>query len=301
VTVPLQSRFAILGGTGRLGATLVRSWGTTHQVISLPRSIVDLEKPDELESALEPYQFDVLINSAGLTDVDRCEKETALAHRMNAESPVELAKICRSRAARFVHIGTDYVFSGTGQAPLTEEDPAVPANQYGRSKLAGDLGVLEVNPAALVARISWLFGPEKPAFPEMILKQALAGSRVSAVADKWSSPTYAPDVASWLLALLGQEHQSGLFHLSNAGACSWQEYGQTVVDAALDAGWPLRATLVDPIPMDSIKAFVAKRPVYTVMNTARFTNATGIVPRSWQDAVREHVAGKPVPARDDSV
>jgi dTDP-4-dehydrorhamnose reductase len=112
---------------------------------------------------------------------------------------------------------------------------------------------------------------------------------VAAIADKVAVPTYTLDAARLLHPLLFSATASGLLHLCNAGQCTWQEYGQHALDCAIAAGLPLKARTVAPQRMADLKAFIAKRPPYTAMNTGRLTQLTGNHPRDWREAVDEYI------------
>jgi len=112
---------------------------------------------------------------------------------------------------------------------------------------------------------------------------------VTAVADKFSSPSYTIDVANWLRLALENEGQ-GILHLCNSGVCSWQEWAQYAIDVCRDAGIPLKASRVGKLSLTEMKNFVARRPVYTVLSTAKFTALTRIQPRHWRDAIAEYIS-----------
>jgi dTDP-4-dehydrorhamnose reductase len=283
----------IIGAHGRLGAALAREWTAAGEtVIGLNRTQFDLtwETP-QMRATLKPLNFAVLVNCAAQTNVDRCETNEEEAFQLNAEAPTVLADIAREHGARMIHISTDYVFDGAKTEPYTEDDPAQPISIYGASKRAGEAGVLTVTEGAgLVVRVSWVFGPDKPSFVDQIIQRALKEDTVSAVADKIATPTYTLDAAKLLRPLLFNDSARGLLHLANGGHCTWQEYGQHALDCAVAAGAPLKARTVAPLKMADLKAFIAKRPPYTAMDTSKIVTLTGISPRDWKDAVQDHVS-----------
>lgn len=280
----------VLGASGRLGRALVRRFSADgHRASALSHKDLDLARLDTVQPCLETQEFDLLINTAGLTDVDFCEAHAELAHTVNAVAPGIAAAECQRRGARYVQISTDYVFAGDGRTPLREDSPPRPLNAYGRSKLQGEHACLEAQPEALVLRVAWLFGHDKPSFPDRILRQALERLDISAVNDKWSSPTYADDVGEWLMALLRTPGARGLFHLCNTGVCSWQEYGEETLAIASRMGLPVKTTRVRGHTMEGFAPFLAERPPYTPLDTALFTATTGVQPRSWQSALEDYL------------
>lgn len=282
----------ILGSHGRLGAALAREWTRAGEtVIGLNRTQFDLSwEAPRMRAALKPLRFAVIVNCAAQTNVDRCETHEDEAFQLNAEAPTVIADIARDHGAKMIHISTDYVFDGAKTTPYTEDDPAQPISIYGASKRAGEAGVLTVTEGAgLVVRVSWVFGPDKPSFVDQIIQRALKEETVSAVADKVATPTYTVDAAQLLRPLLFNDEARGLLHLSNGGSCTWQEYGQHALDCASAAGAPLKTGTVEPLKMADLKAFIAKRPPYTAMETSKIVTLTGLTPRDWKVAVQEHV------------
>jgi dTDP-4-dehydrorhamnose reductase len=285
-----MSRIAILGAGGRLGAALAHEWSAkNHEIVGFDHASLDLESAGALREALEPLAFDALVNCAALTNVDFCESNESAAMRVNADAVAIIGTICRAKKARCIHISTDYVFDGEKRTPYTERDVARPLGVYAASKLAGEKVLAEVDPDSLSVRLSWVFGPDRPSFVDQILKRALEHADLSAIADKWAAPTYTVDVAQWLFPFVFEVPASGVLHLCNSGCCTWQEYGQYAIDVAVRLGVPLVGRKVAPLAMADLKAFVAKRPVYTVMSTERLTSLTGVHARPWQEAVEEHV------------
>lgn len=284
-------KLVIVGSGGRLGAALARGYASEARVLGFNHSQLDLASPEAIRSALSGLDFDALVNCAALTNVDYCETHAEEAFAVNARAVRELAEICASKRARCIHISTDYVFDGTKREPYGESNAANPLSVYGTSKRQGEIELLNVSEAHLAARVSWVFGPDRPSFIDQILKRALETDRLQAIGDKWSVPTYTLDLVQWLRPLLWERNVGGLIHLAQAGACTWQQYGQYALDCAAEAGHPLRGRTVAFQALADLTAFVAARPIYTVLGTQRFKEVTGIAPRPWQEAVAEYVRG----------
>lgn len=289
----------ILGGRGRLAASLAEEWSKNHNVVSWGRAEADVSDLHSLRAKLESTEFDLLVNGSGATNVDACETARDEALTVNALAPEVMAQAASLRGARLIHFSTDYVFDGSVDRPLAESDPAKPAGWYGDTKLQGENRVLAVDPRHLVVRVSWVFGPAKPSFVDMIIQRAQQNDRVEAVGDKFSSPTYAPDVAGWLEPFFSDSAPGGLYHACNSGACSWREYGEKALEFAAEAGLPLRTQRVEGIPLASMTQFVAPRPVFTTLSTKKLTTVLGQPPRHWHDALRDYVFQKyaPLPSR----
>ena len=284
-------KIAIIGANGRLGAALAREYARDCEVTSFGRSQLDLSQLDGVRSALNEAKFELLINCAALTNVDYCESHREEAFVVNAEASRLLAEIANEKSAKLVHFSTDYVFDGKKSDPYNEEDKAVPLSVYGESKLEGERRVLEVSSQHLVVRLSWVFGPDKPSFIDQIIQRARENDVVTAVADKFSAPTYTIDVASWLRLAVDKD-VNGILHLANNGGCSWQEWAQYAIDVCRSLGLPLKAERVGAVSLADMKNFVARRPVNTVLSSAKFTALTGVQPRHWREAVADYISAQ---------
>jgi dTDP-4-dehydrorhamnose reductase len=282
-------KVVVVGAGGRLGSALSRAYRDKFDVTSFDRTQLDLSQPDEIHRTLEKLKFDVLINAAAFTNVDRCETERAQAFAINAEAPKRLAEICRDEKAKLIHFSTDYVFDGKKRKPYTEQDPANPISVYGESKRTGEQNVLAIDVRHLVIRVSWVFGPERPSFVDTMTRRAQEEERIDAVADKFSTPTYTRDIAEMLPHFFERDVEGALLHFANAGECSWQEYAQHALDCCHTLGIPLKAKKVDALKLSDMKNWVAARPVCSVLDTAKFSSITGRAPRTWREAVADYI------------
>ena len=281
-------RIAVTGTTGRVGKALARHFAAEHEVIPLPRATVDLTSPG-LRAALEELEFDLLLNPAGLTSLEQCEDDPRLARQVNAGAPAEMARFCRDRGRKLIHFSTDYVFDGIQPGLRTEDEEAVPLSVYGRTKLEGEQAVLAAG--GTVMRVSWVFGPEKAAFPDQILERALAGQELSAVADKFSRPAFTIDLSRWVYGWLEAGAPAGCFHACNGGPLtSWHGIAAEVLGFLGGKGIatpPLKA-----LRLDEMTAFRAPRPRHTGMDTAKLAKLLGEEPRDWREALREHLESR---------
>jgi len=282
-------KIVILGAGGRLGAALLREYRDKFEVTGFDHTQLDLSDLSGVREKLQKTDFDVLINAAGFTKVDLCETQSDLAFLINAEAPRVLARICGEKGSRLIHFGTDYVFDGEKREPYTEEDEAAPISVYGESKLAGENNVVTAQDRNLVVRLSWVFGPDRPSFIDAMIKGAQERERVDAIADKFSAPTYTHDIAEMLPQFFERDVEGGIVHFANSGQCSWREYAQWALDCCQDAGLPLRVSTVGASKLESMANWIARRPVYSVLSTAKYTTLTGISPRTWREAVSDYI------------
>src|ERR1700722_9907471 len=139
-------KIVIIGSGGRLGAALAREWQASgDEVTGFDHAQLDIGNFRQVRECLEGLGFDVLVNCAAQTNVDRCEKELDEAFRLNSTAVAILADLCERKSARCVHISTDYVFEGSKTEPYTEEDEARPISIYGASKLGGERSLHSVS------------------------------------------------------------------------------------------------------------------------------------------------------------
>jgi dTDP-4-dehydrorhamnose reductase len=313
-------KIVIVGAGGRLGAALMRKYRDKFDVMGFDHTQLDLSDLDGVPRKLGAMSFDVLINTAAFTNVDLCETEPDRAFLINAEAPGVLVELCNAKDAKLIHFSTDYVFDGDKRAPYTEVDQANPISVYGESKLAGEKNVLAAGDRHLVVRVSWVFGPDRPSFIDAMIKRAQENEKIDAIADKFSTPTYTQDIAEMLprffpdgtlagagnsggaAALRGRAYEtgitdpgfatadcSGILHFSNAGKCSWQEYAQWALDCCGHAGVALKANTVGALRLNDMTSWVARRPVFSVLSTAKYTELTGTSPRAWREAVDDYI------------
>ncbi len=286
----MARKIVIIGSGGRLGAALLRAWRTAgDEVIGFNHALLDIGDIKQVHETLGGLEFDVLVNCAAQTNVDRCEQEPAEAFHLNSQAVATIADACTRQKARCVHISTDYVFDGAKRTPYTEQDDAKPISVYGASKLGGERSLHAVSDRHLAVRVSWVFGPDRPSFIDQILQRALGHETLEAIGDKVAVPTYTLDAARLLRPLLDEPGLDGVVHLCNTGECTWQQYGQHALDCAVAAGVPLKGRTVGALKMADLKAFIARRPVYTAMSAGLLQQVTGLSPRPWQEAVEEYV------------
>jgi dTDP-4-dehydrorhamnose reductase len=270
-------RVVITGANGQLGVALSQVLAGRAEVIGRDLPAFDITAADcaAQVAALTP---DWVVHAAAATDVDGCEKNPTMAAVVNADGTRRIAEGCRRAGAGLVYISTDFVFDGGQAIPYVETDTPGPLSVYGRSKLAGEQAVREVAPRWAIARTAWLYGVHGRNFVKTIVTKAAAGESLRVVDDQVGSPTYAGDLARALAQLMA-EGRTGVFHLTNAGSCSWYEFTREILRQA-----GFGATPVAPITSHELNR-AARRPAYSVLaNTA--WQAAGHPPlRPWSDAL----------------
>ena len=285
---PSPIRIILLGANGLLGSSMMRclSSHSRFSVRRLDRNQLNLSDPLLVDEILSDLEFDWLINCAAYTAVDDCENQSGHAYLLNGHAPGQVARLCAAKGARMIQFSTDYVFDGTQREAYTEEDPTNPISIYGRSKLMGERQVLAAHRDHIVIRLSWLFGPGRPNFPEWVLRQAAAGS-IRVVTDKTGCPTYTEDVARWVSSLLLRPRSGGgVIHVCNPPACTWFEYASEILRLAKLPVQP------EPIVMSDLRGLQAARPDNSALDVTHFESLTGQQCRPWREAIAEYIAKK---------
>lgn len=226
----------ITGSSGRVGTALekVLSGMLDIRLIATDTD-VDVTDLSEVEKAMGIFQPTLVINCAGLSDADYCEANPVDAFRVNALGPRNLAAATRVKNATIIHFSSDDVFSGEHNTAKTEFDTPTPRTVYGKSKLAGETFVRELNPKHLILRSSWVYGLEKSEekgcanFYEEVLEHGRKGETFDVPMNLIGSPTSTREIAKFVMRLL-QTHEYGIFHVSCEGACTRLDYAKAILE-----------------------------------------------------------------------
>jgi dTDP-4-dehydrorhamnose reductase len=277
----------VLGGSGLLGSALSRSLTHRGQPFVAPaRAELDLARLAELERRIRELRPSAIVNASGFTDVAAAERPEVrdAVFLLNRDVPAALARTAAVLRVPFVHVSTDYVFNGEKGSPYGEDDSVRPLQVYGVSKLEGEMRVREADPDALIARTATLYGATeraRPTYVDAILSQAESERVLSVVELPVSSPTYAPDLADWLLALL-DAGATGTVHAVNDGACSRLELARAIVaEAGRESTVEVRRKPAPPADL--------RRPRNSSLSVERLASILGRRPRPWREALREYV------------
>jgi dTDP-4-dehydrorhamnose reductase len=218
-----EVRVLVTGAGGQLGLELAEVLpGRGHETVALSRAELDIADPDAVEDAVKGYSPDLVVNAAAYTNVDACETETDLAYSVNALGPRNLAQTCEGLGCELLHVSTNYVFDGEADRPYEPFDLPNPISAYGRTKLAGEEYVKHLTRRWYVVRSAGVYGRGHN-FVRTMLRVAGEKDVLKVKADEFISPTYARDLAKGI-ARVAEAGCYGLYHLTNAGSCSWYEF-----------------------------------------------------------------------------
>ncbi|MGA8252809.1 MAG: dTDP-4-dehydrorhamnose reductase, partial [Mycobacterium sp.] len=229
----MSGRIVITGAGGQLGGVLAaQAARRDHDVLALTSAQWDITDPKAAERIVQ--RGDVVINCAAYTNVDAAESDETTAHAVNATGPQHIARACARAGAQLIHVSTDYVFGGDAGAPLRPYEPSddtAPLGVYGRTKLAGEVAVLDALPQAVVVRTAWVYtGGTGKDFVAVMQRLAASDGPVDVVDDQSGSPTYVGDLAGALLQVAGGGVSGPILHAANEGAISRFEQARAVFE-----------------------------------------------------------------------
>lgn len=269
-------RIVLLGAGGMISTALSRLLGT--RAVLVAKAACDVCDHALVTRLVDETGPSAIFNCAAVTNVDRCEREPALAEAVNSDGVRHLAQVCRARAIPLVHYSTDYVFDGSGAAPWREGDVRKPINVYGRTKAESEMVIEAVGAEHLVLRVQWVFGDGRANFVGDTARRLRAGEEVRAFDDQWGAPCFAGDIARMTLDLFDGGHR-GLFHLVNAGYAT-----RVMVAEEIARILGVVSPRITPVKTCDVE-LPAARPENSRLNTEKLLSV-GVRPPAWQDGVR---------------
>lgn len=268
----------VFGQTGQVARELARLDATT-----LGRAEADLSDPQACADVIRASDAHAVINAAAYTAVDRAETEEALAHTVNAAAPTAMAAACHAKGIPLVHISTDYVFDGAGQAPFAPDHLTAPLGAYGRTKLAGEDGVRASGATFGILRTSWVFSAHGANFVKTMLRLGAEREALTIVADQVGGPTSARAIAQACVRMAEVLQQdplrSGTYHFSGAPDVSWADFARAIF---AEAGLTVAVT---DIPSSDYPT-PAARPLNSRLDCSTTMAAFGVDRPDWREDLR---------------
>ena len=292
-------RILVTGKNGQLGRSIHKLVNTdtkidnnqsSNEFIFVGREELDLSSKSDINHYFDSNnKFDIIINCAAYTAVDKAEKEQELANQVNHLAVKQLANIANEQKAKLVHVSTDYVFDGAGGKPYKETDKTNPINVYGKTKLAGEKALQEIMPTnAMIIRTSWVYSEYGNNFVKTMLRLGKEMDEINVVSDQIGSPTYATDLAGVILEIIKskefrEENQTTqIYHYSNEGEISWYEFAKEIFKIAkIDCK-------VNPITTQQYPTPV-QRPKNTSMNKNKIMKTFNANPVPWKDSLEKYL------------
>ncbi|MEI4517961.1 MULTISPECIES: dTDP-4-dehydrorhamnose reductase [unclassified Stenotrophomonas] len=291
----------LFGANGQLGQELLRALAPLGTVTATTRSgsladgspcdVADFNQPATLAALLDRVQPDVVVNAAAYTAVDRAEEDRDAAWRANADAPGVIARWCAAAGVPLVHYSTDYVFDGQGTRAYLEDDATAPLGVYGQSKLAGEDAVRAAGGRHLIFRTAWVYASHSANFLRTMLRVGAEREVLRVVADQVGTPTPAALIADVTAQVLQHPGRlSGTWHLTASGQTSWHGFAEAIFAQAQAGGVLARVPVVEAISAADYPT-PAKRPAWSVLDNGRLQQDFGLQLPSWQDGLKQVMAG----------
>ena len=276
----------LTGAKGQLGQAILHQIKQEDPLMVVLTTDQDVDVTDmaEVSRFAITNHPSVIINCAGITDVDACAKDKVMAYKVNALGARNMAAAARMVDAKIIHISTDDVFAGDCEEELTEFDVTAPITVYGKSKLAGEQMVRELNPKHLVIRSSWSYG-EGNNFLTRLIEDIDAGKTVEVACDQVSTPTSMNALAKAILCLI-RENEYGVYHVSCEGSCTRYDFAKKVLELT-----GKDTSLIQPILARDIEGG-HQRPLHSVLENLMM-KMTGIYKMpQWEDDLEEYLESR---------
>lgn len=277
-------RILVTGSEGQLGRSLqLAAAQSENEYIFNSVDDLDITDAEAVELGIKVNCFDVIINCAAFTDVERAESQEDIATSVNGTAVGNLARAAKANNVTLIHISTDYVFNGFSYSPLKETDIVEPQSAYGRTKLLGEIEIENSGCKSLIIRTAWLYSEFGRNFVKTMLKLSSERDRLSVVFDQIGTPTYARDLADALVYIIDNklyESKEGIYHYTNEGVCSWFDLAKMIAEIAEN-----NDCLIVPCHTDEYPS-VAVRPFYSVLDKTKFKNTFGLHIPYWVDSLR---------------
>ena len=285
-------KILVTGKNGQLGKSIhkiVTSNEQNSEFVFVGRETLDLSSQDNIINYFNNNSFDIIINCAAYTAVDKAEKEVELANYINHLAISKIAEISNEHKVKLIHISTDFIFDGVSEKAYLESDDPNPLNIYGKSKLEGEVAVCAaMQKNAIIIRTSWLYSEYSNNFVNTIIRKAQKFDELSVISDQFSSPTNASDLAKVIIHIINHkkfrnhDQLTQIYHYSSYGVCSWFEFAREILELAnIDCQ-------VNPIETkDYLTA--ARRPKYSFLNTDKIVKGFGLEIPFWKDSLKASI------------
>ena len=276
-------KILVTGANGQLGKEFrdLESQYPNCEFLFLSREDLPIHHFELVRNVFDSFKPNFCINCAAYTAVDKAEQEKDLAYLVNAESVGVLAAVCKIHNTKFIHVSTDYVYSGTANKPYTEEDQTDPQSVYGASKLAGEREALLHCPDVVILRTSWVYSIHGKNFVKTMMKLMSEKETLSVVADQHGTPTWASDIADAIMKIVQfPTWHPGIYNFSNKGEISWFDFAseiKKIIHSSCD---------VKPIPTSAYPT-PAKRPQYSVLDKTKIVSTYLIELKDWNESLNK--------------
>ncbi len=283
----MSKSLLVTGANGQLGSELsqLAPLYPEFNFTFVTRAELDLTNTESIHLWFADKTFDVIINCAAYTAVDKAESEPDVAKAINTLAVEALATIAKEQSCSLIHVSTDYVFAGKNYQPYQESEPTAPQGIYGQSKLAGEQALLAINPPkSVLIRTAWVYSSFGNNFVKTMLRLGKERAQLGVIYDQVGSPTSAHDLALAILTMVQHPKLQSLagtevYHYSNEGVCSWYDFAKAIF-AYADLGCEVNPIETKDYPTP------AKRPHYSVLNKTKIKHDFDLKIPYWLDSLK---------------
>jgi dTDP-4-dehydrorhamnose reductase len=286
-------RVLVTGKNGQLGQSIKKIVDekkitnlSNYNFTFIGREELNFEYIDSIRSYFDVNEFNIIINCAAYTKVDKAEANQKQANLINHSAVRELATIAKTKNIKLIHISTDFVFNGLNNKPYTENDATSPLNIYGATKLAGEKAVMSISKSnSLIIRTGWVYSEFGNNFVKTILNLAKKNDVLDIISDQFGTPTYAYDLAFLILHIINTDKflqnnkSSEILHYSNEGKSSWYDFAKEIISiSGIDCQ-------LNPIGARDYP-LAAKRPKYSILSSKKVSEEYDVSIEHWKDALK---------------
>jgi dTDP-4-dehydrorhamnose reductase len=280
-------RVLVFGAGGQVGKAVAATAPSGVEVIAKTRAEVDIADSSAVARVVADSAPNWVINAAAYTAVDLAEDEPAGAERANDAAVGIIAAAAQRAGSRVLHLSTDYVFDGSSSRPYLPGDPVRPLGVYGKTKLGGEIKLLEGGCGGVVLRTAWVYASTGRNFMLTMLRLLKEREQVRVVGDQIGTPTWATSVARAIWGLIGAEVPTGAYHWTDLGVASWYDFAVAIQEEALARGLLNRAAQIVPIATAEYPTR-ARRPAFAVLDTSATRALVTSVPTAhWRCNLRK--------------
>lgn len=258
-----------------------------NEVEGLETTYLDITDIDAIRKMVKDNNVNAIVNCAAWTNVDACEtdeKLAALAEKLNADAPENLAKVMKDVDGWLIQISTDYVFGKEPyNVPCGPDQKGTPTGVYGTTKLHGEQKIIATGCKHVIIRTAWLYSEFGKNFCKTMLNLTATKSALKVVFDQCGTPTYALDLANAIITIL-EKPQVGVFHFSNEGVCSWYDFTQMIAKIAGNSNCDIQPCYSSEYPSP------VTRPAYSVLDKRTIKEVFGVKVPYWVASLEKCIA-----------
>jgi dTDP-4-dehydrorhamnose reductase len=278
-------RILVTGGNGQLGSCIrLASKNSPNEYIFKDVDDLDITDPEAVELDIKVNNYDVIVNCAAYTNVDKAEDQPEIAERINATAVRLIAEAAKENGVTLIHISTDYVFGGnSGNTPRNEDESVNPTGVYGVTKLHGEEAIAKSGCKAIILRTAWLYSEFGKNFTKTMLNLTATKDKLNVVFDQVGTPTYAQDLADSIVTIIDNGSfagNNGIYHYSNEGVCSWFDFTKMIAEYAGNTNCDIQPCHSNEFPSKVI------RPSFSVLDKTKFKKTFNIKVPYWTDSLK---------------